>query len=70
VTLRKSRASSSEQARAYRAQGYTDAKEFAHAIGLADDYKNNNLAKKDVIDLSGDAHFVCQLVWMAIKELS
>src|SRR3990167_1377358 len=56
--VRKSRASSSDQARQYRQQGYDDALEFALSIGLKEDYKNNPQAKKDVIDPSGDAHSV------------
>ena len=56
--VRKSRASSSAQARQYRQQGYDDALEFALSIGLKKDYKNNPQAKKDVIDASGDAHSV------------
>jgi hypothetical protein len=52
------RASSSVQAREYRAQGLADALEFALAIGLSSDYQNNPIAKKDVIDPSGDAHTV------------
>src|SRR3990167_11351078 len=56
--VRKSRASSSDQARQYRQQGYDDALEFALSIGLKEDYKNDPQAKKDVIDPSGDAHSV------------
>ncbi len=52
------RAMSSEKARKVRQQGHDDAKEFAKLIGLEDDYKNDPQAKKDVIDLSGDAHSV------------
>lgn len=56
--MRRRRASSSAEARAYRQRGHDDAREFARAIGLPSDYQNNPLAKKDVIDLSGDAHTV------------
>lgn len=56
--IRKSRASSSEEARRYRQQGHDDAMRFALAIGLNEDYKNDAKAKKDVIDPSGDAHSV------------
>ena len=56
--MRKKRALTSEGARAVRQKGYDDALEFALAIGLSSDYKNNPQAKKDVIDLSGDAHSV------------
>ena len=56
--VRKSRASSSEEARRYRKQGHDDALRFAQLIGLEADYKNDPKAKKDVIDLSGDAHSV------------
>ncbi len=55
---RKSRASSSDEARRYRQQGHDDALRFALAIGLSEDYKNDAKAKKDVIDLSGDSHSV------------
>ena len=50
--IKKSRASTSEQARQYRQQGHDDALEFALSIGLDRDYKNDAKAKKDVIDLS------------------
>ncbi|MBI2476451.1 MAG: hypothetical protein HYV67_04400 [Candidatus Taylorbacteria bacterium] len=56
--IRKSRASSSDEARRYRQQGHIDALLFALAIGLNEDYKNDAKAKKDVIDPSGDAHSV------------
>ncbi|MEK7353943.1 MAG: hypothetical protein AABZ77_05500 [Chloroflexota bacterium] len=55
---RRSRASSPDQARAYRQAGHDNARQFAHSIGLPDDYKNDPHAKKDVIDPSGDAHSV------------
>ena len=55
---RRSRASSSDQARAYRQAGHNDARQFAYSIGLPTDYKNDPHAKKDVIDPSGDAHSV------------
>ena len=55
---RLSRASSSDQARAYRQRGHDDARQFAHSIGLPNDYTNDPHAKKDVIDPSGDAHSV------------
>lgn len=55
---RRSRASSSDQARAYRLAGHENARQFAHSIGLSNDYKNDPHAKKDVIDPSGDAHSV------------
>ncbi len=47
-----------EKARRVRSQGYIDSLEFVSLIGLDNDYKNNMKAKKDVIDLSGDAHSV------------
>lgn len=56
IKVRKSRASSTEQARQYRQQGYDDALLFALSIGLKEDYKNDAKAKKDIIDPSGDAH--------------
>ena len=52
------RASTSDQARAYRQRGHDDAKQFAQSIGLSSDYQNDIRAKKDVIDPSGDAHSV------------
>ena len=55
---RKRRALSSAGARQVRQQGHDDALEFALAIGLPSDYQNDPHAKKDVIDLSGDAHSV------------
>lgn len=56
--IRKTRASSSDNARKYRQQGHDDALLFALSIGLTEDYKNDPKAKKDVIDPSGDAHSV------------
>jgi hypothetical protein len=56
--IRKKRALSSEMARLVRQSGHDDALEFALAIGLPKDYKNDPKAKKDVIDPSGDAHSV------------
>lgn len=55
---RKKRGLSSEEARIVRQRGHNDALEFALAIGMTRDYKNDLKAKKDVIDLSGDAHSV------------
>ena len=55
---RRKRGLSSEDARIVRQRGHNDAKEFALAIGLTDDYKNDPKAKKDVIDPSGEAHSV------------
>ena len=49
---------SSENARKVRQQGHDDAFEFAMLIGLDSDYQNDVVAKKDVIDPSGDAHSV------------
>jgi len=56
--IRKSRASSSKDAREYRQRGYDDALEFAKLIGMEKDYINDLKAKKDVIDPSGDTHSV------------
>lgn len=56
--MRRKRALTTEGARAVRQKGYDDALEFALAIGLSSDYKNDLQAKKDVIDPSGDAHSV------------
>lgn len=56
--LRKKRGLSSENARIIRQRGHNEAKEFALAIGLTSDYKNDVKAKKDVIDPSGDGHTV------------
>ena len=69
--IRKSRASSSDEARRYRQQGHDDALLFALAIGLNEDYKNDTKAKKDVIDLSGDAHSVKsgEKKWQIINSL-
>ena len=52
------RASGSEQARRYRQAGHDVALQFAHSLGLDQDYRNDQWAKKDVIDPSGDAHSV------------
>lgn len=49
---------SSDDARKVRQKGHDDALSFALLIGLDSDYKNDQVAKKDVIDLSGDAHSV------------
>lgn len=49
---------SSEDARKVRQAGHDDALEFALSIGMGKDYQNDQKAKKDVIDLSGDAHSV------------
>lgn len=46
----------SQKASFVKLKGHADAKEFARLIGLDDDYKNDPQAKKDVIDLNGDAH--------------
>lgn len=54
----KKRGLSSADARAIRKQGHDDALEFALAIGMNNDYLNDKSAKKDVIDLSGDAHSI------------
>lgn len=56
--IRKSRASTSEAARKYRQDGHDDALKFAQAIGLDIDYQNDHIAKKDVVDKSGDTHSV------------
>ncbi len=56
--MHKKRAMSSDQARRVRQAGHDDAREFAHLIGLPLDYQNDPQAKKDVIDLAGDAHSV------------
>src|SRR3990167_3660892 len=58
IDIRKKRGLSSANARCVRQSGHNDALEFAIAIGLPRDYQNNPKAKKDVIDLSGDAHSV------------
>lgn len=54
----KKKAMSSEKASHVKVQGHLDAKEFAHLIGLRDDYLNDPKAKKDVIDKSGDSYSV------------
>jgi hypothetical protein len=56
--MAKRKAMTKEKAREVRSQGHADAFEFALAIGLSRDYKNDAKAKKDVIDLAGDAHSV------------
>jgi hypothetical protein len=56
--MRRKRGLSTEGARLIRQRGHDDAREFALAIGLSSDYKNDPQAKKDVIDPSGDAHSV------------
>lgn len=56
--IRRRRALSSENARIVRQRGHNDAHEFALSIGLLKGYSNDVLAKKDVIDPSGDAHSV------------
>ena len=47
---------SSDDARAVRQAGHDDALYFALLIGLDTDYTNNQIAKKDVVDPSGDTH--------------
>ena len=54
----KKRGLNSTDAREVRRRGHADALEFALLIGLTHDYQNDSRAKKDVIDLSGDAHSV------------
>jgi len=54
---RRRRASTSEQARGYRQLGHDNAGRFAAALGMSH-YRNDPIAKKDVIDPSGDAHSV------------
>jgi hypothetical protein len=56
--MKRKRGLNTENARIIRQKGYDDALEFAVAIGLDNDYKNDIKAKKDVIDPSGDAHSV------------
>lgn len=56
--IRKSRGSSSEHAREIRQAGHDDAKLFALELGLDEDYQNDQKAKKDVVDPSGDTHSV------------
>ena len=56
MKIKKTRASTPTAARKYRQKGHDDALQFALLIGLKEDYKNDKKAKKDVIDLSGDAH--------------
>ena len=56
--MRKTRASTPEQARQYRQSGHDDATIFALLLGLDEEYQNDKKAKKDVIDPSGDAHSV------------
>ena len=56
--IRKTRGSSSEHAREIRQAGHDDAKLFALELGLDEDYQNDQKAKKDVVDPSGDTHSV------------
>ena len=58
VKPRKKRGFTRENARIYRQRGHNDSLEFALAIGLTKDYRNDLQAKKDVIDPSGDSHSV------------
>jgi hypothetical protein len=67
--IRKSRASSSDEARRYRQQGHDDALAFALAIGLNEDYKNDAKAKKDVIDPSGRYFYMGSTVLKAMHFL-
>ncbi len=54
----KRKAMTHEKASYVKLQGHRDAKEFALAIGLTEDYNNDLQAKKDVIDKSGDSYSV------------
>ena len=56
LTPHKKRGLSSDDARAVRQAGHDDALYFALLIGLDTDYTNNQIAKKDVVDPSGDTH--------------
>ncbi len=56
--IAKRRGFSSVDARNTRRKGHDDALAFANVIGMPRDYLNDHVAKKDVIDLSGDAHSV------------
>jgi hypothetical protein len=56
--MAKKRGLSSVDARNIRQKGHNDALEFALLIGSQHDYRNDSIAKKDVIDLAGDAHSV------------
>lgn len=52
------RGGTSEQGRIYRQAGHDNALLFALFLGLDKDYRRDKKAKKDVIDLAGDAHSV------------
>lgn len=54
----KRRAMSSEKASFVKKQGHERENEFAHLIGLDNEYLNDKQAKKDVIDFNGDGHSV------------
>ncbi len=54
---KRSRASTSEDARKYRQAGHDDATIFALLLGVKD-YLNDPRRKKDVVDPSGDTHSV------------
>ena len=56
--MAKRKAMSSEKARNVRYQGHRDALLFAKAIGVGEDYQNNAIAKKDVVDHNKDKHSV------------
>lgn len=56
--MRRTRASTSEQARQYRQDGHDNAAIFAFLLGLPSDYRNRETAKKDVVDPSGDTHSI------------
>lgn len=53
---RKKRGLSSEAAREVRQTGHDNAKLFALLLNMEHDYQNDQMAKKDVVDPSGDTH--------------
>lgn len=55
---KRTRASSSDHARAYRQRGQDLQKYFAKLLGKENDYTRDPHAKKDVIDISGDSYTV------------
>lgn len=56
--MAKRKAMTSDKARKVRNKGHLDALEFAKEIGIQSDYKNNPIAKKDVVDFNGDTHSI------------
>jgi hypothetical protein len=56
MPIKKSRASSSEDARKYRQSGHDDALKFALAIGLNKDYQNDAHARSSDVGKGGQVY--------------